>query len=50
MLCEAKLPFLFSYLFSGNEIFSEKSEERKEKGTKRNDNFLTKIVVSFWSG
>ena len=53
MLCRAKLPFLFSflsYLFSGNDNFREKRRTKREKRRepKRNDNLLTKIVVSFW--
>ena len=43
MFCGAKLPFLFSilfYLLSGNDTFQlkMKSEEKKDKSTKRNDN------------
>ncbi len=53
MLCVAKLPFLLSllsYLLSGNDNFErrEKNEKKKVKRTKRNDNLLSKIVVSFW--
>ena len=52
MLCEAKPPILFSilfYLFTGNDILEkrEKREVKREK-YKRNDNLLSKIVVSFW--
>lgn len=53
MLCAAKLPILFSVLFSllsGNDNFREERRLKKEKRKepKRNDNLLMKIVVSFW--
>ena len=46
MLCEAKLSFLWKRQFERR----EKNEKRKVKRTKRNDNLLSKIVVSFWWG
>ena len=54
--CFAKQSYLFFSLFSfisylETTIFfqrREKNEKRKEKSTKRNDNLLSKIVVSFW--
>ena len=50
-LCEAKLPFLFSfhfYLFSGKvALFLEKNEERRVKRTKRKSRLCD---LSFWLG
>ena len=47
-VCEMlKLISIFYYLFSGNDNFREKRRMKREK-TKRNDNLLPKIVVSFW--
>ena len=52
MLCEAKLPFLFSflsYLLSGNDNFREDIRTKREKlKEQKNDNLLSKTVVSFW--
>ncbi len=52
------LSYLFSLIFSPETTILEKREERREKReerrenseeNKRNDNLLSKIVVSFWS-
>ena len=45
-----KLSFLLAYIRKRQFERREKNEERKVKRTKRNDNLLTKIVVSFWLG
>jgi len=39
---------LFSFLWKRQCERREKNEKRKAKSTKRNDNLLSKIVVSFW--
>jgi len=41
---------LFSFLWKRQFERREKNEKRKAKSTKRNDNLLSKIVVSFWCG
>ena len=50
----SKAPFLLSllsYLFSGNDDFREERRTKREKlREQKNDNLLSKIVVSFWCG
>jgi len=41
---------LLSFLWKRQFERREKNEKRKVKRTKRNDNLLSKIVVSFWQG